>query len=60
MTGKYSTIEQLTGERSFQIELTLNMPEHKDNWIYVIWLQIVDPYNSNPSRDFYEGYSVGL
>ena len=36
------------------------MPEHKDNWIYVIWLQIVDPYNSNPSRDFYEGYSVGL
>ena len=30
------------------------------NWVYLIWLQAIDPYLTNPSRNFYEGFSCGI
>ena len=36
------------------------MPVLKDNWIYMIWFQIIDPYLTNPSRNFYEGFSCAV
>lgn len=60
MTGKYSTVEQLTGELSFEIEMTLNSPRLGQNWVYMMWMQVIDPYLTNPGRDFYEGFSCGM
>ena len=28
--------------------------------MYMIWLQAIDPYLTNPSRNFYEGFSCGI
>lgn len=60
LTGEYVSIEQLTGELSFEISLTLHTPIQNTNWIYMVWFQIIDPYLTNPSRDFFEGYSCAV
>jgi len=60
LTGDYSTVEDLTGDLTFEVNLTLHNPKQENNWIYLIWLQAIDPYLTNPSRNFYEGFSCGI
>ena len=60
ITGSYSTVEQLTGEASFEVDLKLHSPKQNNGWVYMIWFQIIDPYLTNPSRNFYEGYSCAI
>ena len=60
LTADYSTVEQLTGEKTFVINLTLHNPKQENNWVYMIWVQAIDPYLTNPSRNFYEGFSCAI
>lgn len=60
LTADYSTVEQLTGELSFELNMTLHNPKQENNWIYMIWLQAIDPILTNPSRNFYEGFSCAI
>ena len=60
LTGNFSTVEDLTGDLTFEVNLTLHNPKQENNLIYLIWMQAIDPYLTNPSRNFYEGFSCAI
>ena len=37
MRGDYTSIEALTGELTFEMNVTLVTPKQNDNWIYMLW-----------------------
>jgi hypothetical protein len=47
LDGQYSTVENLIGDLDFEIEMTLHNPKQEENFVYMVWFQIVDPNMSN-------------
>ena len=62
MDAEYVTVVNEYNEQSLELNLTLhhkNKPQAND-WVYLFWLQAIDPLKSTPETDFLEGFTCAI
>ena len=60
LDGVYATLENQLGDLDFEVEIVLHNPPQENEYVYLVWMQIVDPSMSNSVQKVYEGYSAAI
>ena len=62
MTGDYSTVQDVYGDITFEVNMKVHhnhLPQY-DGWVYMVWLQAIDPAKSTEDDPWYEGFSCSI
>lgn len=54
--GYYATVNTVIGDQNFEVELVLHNPKQEYGQIYLQYIQIIDPLNTEGDENFFESF----
>ena len=58
--GSFSTVTNQLGDQKLEVSLTLHNPLQTEGYIYMQWIQVVDPEKTTADTIWYESYTCSM